>query len=258
MCGEGLAADHRSCLVVDKQANRRRTGDMRRRVRQGQLWPTLVARFRRDSPVRRSQSTQQIGAAMAEGVTRVAERRGTIRTVVLALLAGLFVALLAALPAYAEFTPGGGVSARVDPRTGFPSMVRGRLRRAKGQALRRQPTVPRRRYRPNRTRPASLTVDANPGRPGLQPNMPDEAFYAVSRAETELDAGGRIRWRGVLEGAYGSPKLLGPGARSPSPACRSTGSNIDLAAHPPGAKVRDPIREPDGTGERGRYARAGP
>jgi len=33
-------------------------------------------------------------------------------------------------------------------------------------------------------------------------NFPEEAFYAVARGETALDAGGRIRWRAVLEGAF--------------------------------------------------------
>src|SRR3712207_7133697 len=56
--------------------------------------------------------------------------------------------------------------------------------------------------RPNRNRPADPTVDANPNRAGLQPNMPDEAFFAAAEAETELNEGGRIRWRAVLEGAY--------------------------------------------------------
>ena len=33
-------------------------------------------------------------------------------------------------------------------------------------------------------------------------NLPDEAFYAVARAEATLTGGGRIRWRAVLEGAF--------------------------------------------------------
>ena len=169
---------------------------------------------------------------MAESVTRAAERRGTIGTVILALLAGLFVALLAALPAYAELT---GVSPRLD-RTGFPAWyeddtgVRVRLCVDNRLCLGGD-------TRPNRARPASPTVDANPRRPGLQPNMPDEAFYAVARAETDLDQGGRIRWRGVLEGAYSSPTPRA-GREITFTRVQATGSDINLAAYPAGTELR--------------------
>ncbi len=183
---------------------------------------------------------------MAEGVTRVAERRGTIRTVVLALLAGLFVALLAALPAYAVLTPGGGVSAERDPRTGFPRWyednsapgIRVKLCVDNRLCLGGDP-------RPNRTRPASLTVDANPRRPGLQPNMPDEAFYAVSRAETEIDAGGRIRWRGVLEGAFAN-EVPRPRQQITFTRTQVDGSNLDPDAHPQGLRFLTPYGNLEG------------
>ncbi|MDQ3637905.1 MAG: hypothetical protein M3426_07910 [Actinomycetota bacterium] len=171
-----------------------------------------------------------------------------------ALLAGVLAALLAALPAYAELA---GVAPRVD-RTGFPAWYQD------DTGARVNLCVDNRLClggdtRPNRSRPASPTVDANPRRPGLQPNMPDEAFYPIARAETELDQGGRIRWRGVLEGAFSSP-VPRDGRQITFTRVQVTGSDINLAAYPAGTEFRfvTPYGEMtatvngDGTLERGR------
>lgn len=149
-----------------------------------------------------------------------------------ALLAGVLAALLAALPAYAQLT---GVAPRVD-RTGFPAWYQD------DTGARVNLCVDNRLClggdtRPNRNRPASPTVDANPRRPGLQPNMPDEAFYAIARAETELNDGGRIRWRGVLEGAFATA-IPRAGAQITFTRVQVTGSNINLAAYPAGTEFR--------------------
>ena len=153
-----------------------------------------------------------------------------------ALLAGVLAALLAALPAYAQLT---GVAPRVD-RTGFPAWYQD------DTGARVNLCVDNRLClggdtRPNRNRPASPTVDANPRRPGIQPNMPDEAFYAIARAETELNDGGRIRWRGVLEGAFAT-------------AIPRAGAQITFTR----VQVRDPVRGDDRHGQRRRDVGEGP
>jgi len=136
-------------------------------------------------------------------------------------LAGL-LAVLVALPAYAQLT---SVAQRLD-RTQFPAWYQD------DTGVRVNLCVDDRLClggdtRPNRNRPADPTVDANPNRRGLQPNMPDEAFFAAAEAETELNAGGRIRWRGVLEGAYAA--RVG-GQEITFTRVQVTGSNINLPA----------------------------
>jgi hypothetical protein len=59
-------------------------------------------------------------------------------------------------------------------------------------------------------------------------NLPDEAFYAVARAETELNVGGRIRWRAVLEGAFANDAVV-PGDQITFTRVQVTGSKIKLA-----------------------------
>ena len=136
-------------------------------------------------------------------------------------LAGL-LAVLVALPAYAQLT---SVAQRQD-RTGFPAWYQD------DTGVRVNLCVDDRLClggdtRPNRNRPADPTVDANPNRRGLQPNMPDEAFYAAAEADTTLNAGGRIRWRAVLEGAYAN--AVG-GQEITFTRIQVTGSNINLPA----------------------------
>ncbi|HEX2728590.1 MAG TPA: hypothetical protein VHM16_02480, partial [Rubrobacteraceae bacterium] len=141
-----------------------------------------------------------------------------ITMLLISLAAGLLVALLAALPAYAELTR---VSPRVD-RTGFPSWyqdntgVRVKLCVDSPLCLRGDP-------RPDRTKPATIA----------NRNLPDEAFYAAARAETDLDDGGKIRWRAVLEGAFSSPTVR-PNRQITFTRTQVTGSNINLAAYPVG------------------------
>lgn len=154
-------------------------------------------------------------------------RRGLWAVVV---LTGL-LSLLVVLPAHAELT---GVAPRVD-RTGYPAWYED------ATGARVNLCVDNRLClggdtRPNRNRPAGPTVDANPRRPGLQPNMPDEAFYAIARAETELDEGGRIRWRGVLEGAFSSA-VPRAGRQITFTRVQVTGSDVNLAAYPAGTEL---------------------
>ena len=165
---------------------------------------------------------------MVRDERRRAGRRGS-RALVVVLVTGL-LSVLAAWPAYAELA---GVSPTVS-RTGYPSWYQDET------GVRVNICIDHRLClggdtRPNRNRPADPTVDANPRRPGLQPNMPDEAFFAIARAETELDGGGRIRWRGVLEGAFSSPTPRA-GRQITFTRVQVTGSNIDPAAYPEGTE----------------------
>lgn len=168
-----------------------------------------------------------------------------------AMLTGFLAALIMALPAYAVLTPGGGVSADRDARTGFPRWyedgsvpddstpgIRVKLCVDNALCLGGDP-------RPNRSKPASLTVDANPRKAGLQPNMPDEAFYAVSRAETVIDDGGRIRWRAVLEGAFSSASPR-PNRQITFTRTQVTGDNLDPDAHPQGLRFLTPYGNLEG------------
>src|SRR5215210_1345115 len=147
---------------------------------------------------------------------------------------GLRVAMvvLVGLPAYAQLTD---VAPRVD-RTGFPRWYQDNT------GVKVNLCVDARLclggdVRPNPNKPASPTVDANPKKPGLQPNMPDEAFYTVARAETELDDGGRIRWRAVLEGAFGGTGAVKAGKQVTFTRVQVTGSNIDPTAYPEGTDL---------------------
>lgn len=168
---------------------------------------------------------------MVRDERRRVDGRRSLRALVVVLVAGA-ISLLAVWPAYAELA---GVSAGVD-RTGFPRWYED------ADGTRVDLCVDNRLClggdtRPNRNRPADPTVDANPNRRGLQPNMPDEAFYAVARAETELDEGGRIRWRGVLEGAFSSAQPRA-GRQITFTRVQVTGSDINPAAYPEGTNLR--------------------
>ncbi|HKH13013.1 MAG TPA: hypothetical protein VKA73_17870 [Rubrobacter sp.] len=139
------------------------------------------------------------------------------------LVAGL-VSLMVGLPAYAQLTD---VAPRQD-RTGFPAWYQD------DAEVRVNLCVDNRLClggdtRPNRNKPADPTVDANPKKAGLQPNMPEEAFYAAAETDTTLDAGGRIRWRAVLEGAYSSAQPRA-GREITFTRIQVTGSNINLPA----------------------------
>jgi hypothetical protein len=64
-------------------------------------------------------------------------------------------------------------------------------------------------------------------------NLPDEAFYAVARAETELKGGGRIRWRAVLEGAFANDAVVN-GDQITFARVQVTGSKINTSVYPVG------------------------
>lgn len=155
-------------------------------------------------------------------------------------LAGLLVVLVA-VPARAELS---AVSPGTD-RTGYPSWYQDDTGRRVNLCVDNRLCLGG-DTRPNRNKPASPTVDANPNRAGLQPNMPDEAFFAAAEAETELDAGGRIRWRGVLEGAYSSAQPRA-GREITFTRMQVTGSNIDPGDFPQGLTFVTPYGEMTGT-----------
>ena len=130
------------------------------------------------------------------------------------LLAGL-LALLTALPAQAVLSAVGPV----DPATGFPSYYED----ANGVQLK-------------------LCVDSDfclGGNPLPDPeapasvasgNFPDEAFYHVTRAETDLNSGGRIRWRAVLEGAFANEVVV-DGDQVTFTRVQVTGSKINTSIY---------------------------
>jgi hypothetical protein len=64
-------------------------------------------------------------------------------------------------------------------------------------------------------------------------NLPDEAFYSVTRAETDLNGGGRIRWRAVLEGAFANGAVV-DGDQMTFARVQVTGSKINLSVYPVG------------------------
>jgi hypothetical protein len=169
-------------------------------------------------------------AMVGHGKGRSGRRKG-LRVLVVLLVTGL-VSALAVWPAYAQLT---GVSPGVN-RTGYPAWYED------DTGVRVNICIDNRLClggdtRPNRNRPADPRVDANPRRAGLQPNMPDEAFFAIARAETDLNRGGRIRWRGVLEGAYSSAAPRA-GREITFTRTQVTGSNINPAAYPEGTELR--------------------
>jgi hypothetical protein len=65
------------------------------------------------------------------------------------------------------------------------------------------------------------------------PNFPDEAFYAVARAETALTGGGRIRWRAVLEGAFANGDVA-DGDQMTFTRVQVVGDKINLGVYPVG------------------------
>jgi hypothetical protein len=65
----------------------------------------------------------------------------------------------------------------------------------------------------------------------LETNFPDEAFYAVARAETALTGGGRIRWRAVLEGAFAN-EVPAQGDQMVFTRVQVTGDKINLGVYP--------------------------
>jgi hypothetical protein len=60
----------------------------------------------------------------------------------------------------------------------------------------------------------------------LPDNFPDESFYAVARGETALNAGGRIRWRAVLEAAFANDAAI-DGDQMTFTRVQVTGDKID-------------------------------
>jgi len=118
-----------------------------------------------------------------------------------------------------------GVSAGVDPATGFPSYYQDasgiRLKLCVdsdfclgGNSL------------PDPDAPASVATG----------NLPDEAFYAVARAETDLVGGGRIRWRAVLEGAFANGAVV-DGDQMTFTRVQVTGSKINTGVYPVGTPL---------------------
>jgi hypothetical protein len=64
-------------------------------------------------------------------------------------------------------------------------------------------------------------------------NLPDEAFYSVTRAETALTGGGRIRWRAVLEGAFANDEVV-DGDQMTFTRVQITGDKINTSVYPVG------------------------
>ena len=162
---------------------------------------------------------------MAEGVTRVAERRGRTTTVVLALLAGLFVALLTALPAYAELA--GGVSAEGGPHR-LPRLVRGRSAPAYGSSS------------------ASITDCASEAIPG--PTAPGRRLspWTLTRDGRGCSPTCPTRLSSRLPGRRPSSTLA---AGSGGAGC----SKVPSAARPPG-RARDHLHPRAGDGQQHRSA----
>jgi hypothetical protein len=125
-----------------------------------------------------------------------AHRTRARRTPMILGAAGAAVALTlaAAPPAVAQLTAPGTTKPDVgapDVNTGFPSYYAD----ADGTKVKLcvdSPNCLGGDPRPNPLAAASVATG----------NLPDEAFYAVARAEATLTLGGRIRWRAVLEGAF--------------------------------------------------------
>jgi hypothetical protein len=151
--------------------------------------------------------------------------RGLLLLAVVALLV-----VAAAVPAYAQLTavstqdpnaPNGGI----DPDTGFPIWYQDnngtklKLCVDSDMCLGGDP-------RPDPTQPASVATG----------NLPDEAFYAVARAETTLNGGGRIRWRAVLEGAFANEAVI-DGDQVTFTRVQVTGSKIPLSIYPAGTTL---------------------
>jgi hypothetical protein len=143
--------------------------------------------------------------------------RGLLLLAVIALLV-----VAAAVPAYAQLT---AVSPGVDPDTGFPNWYQDnngtKLKFCvdSDMCLGGDP-------RPDPTQPASVATG----------NLPDEAFYAVARAETTLNGGGRIRWRAVLEGAFANEAVI-DGDQVTFTRVQVTGSKIPLSIYPAGTTL---------------------
>jgi hypothetical protein len=135
---------------------------------------------------------------------------------VTSLVVGMVIALLAALPAYASLLPGGGVAPNTDA-TGFPAWYRDnggvkvRICVDSVNCLGGNPV-------PNRKLPATI-------RNG---NLPDEAFFAAAEADTTLAQGGRIRWRAVLEGAFGGNGAVKAGRQITFTRMQVVGDNIGV------------------------------
>ena len=136
------------------------------------------------------------------------------------LLAGL-LALLTALPAEAVLSAVGPVD-----ETGFPSYyqdangVQLKLCVDSDFCLGGNPL-------PDPEAPASVATG----------NFPDEAFYHVTRAETDLNSGGRIRWRAVLEGAFANEAVV-DGDQMTFARVQVTGAKVNLSAYPAGTQFR--------------------
>ena len=153
----------------------------------------------------------------------VKEGHGRTTMLLTALLAGFVIALLAALPAYAELS---AVAPNTDA-TGYPAWYRDangvklKLCVDNANCLGGDP-------RPDRTRPATIANG----------NLQDEGFYSAAETDTELNdvdgdgQGGLIRWRGVLEGAFGGTGVVKAGKQITFTRTQVVGSNIDLDDYP--------------------------
>lgn len=150
---------------------------------------------------------------------------GHSRTTMLlmALLAGFIIALLAALPAYAELS---AVAPRTDA-TGYPAWYRD-VNGVKLKLCVDSPNCLGGDPRPNRTKPATIKNG----------NLLDEAFYSVVDGDTELNdidgdgEGGRIKWRAALEGAFGGTGVVKDGRQVVFTRVQVVGSKIDPDDYP--------------------------
>lgn len=159
---------------------------------------------------------------------RPKEGSGRITMLLTALLAGLLIALMAAIPAYAELA---AVSKKADgtvrtDATGYPAWYRD----ANGaDSVRLKVCVDNANClggdpRPDRTQPATIANG----------NLQDEAFYSAAETDTTLENGGKIKWRGVLEAAFGGTGVVRDGRQVVFTRTQVVGSNIDPVAYPEG------------------------
>jgi hypothetical protein len=161
--------------------------------------------------------------------------RGLLLLAVIALLV-----VAAAVPAYAQLT---AVSPGVDPDTGYPSWYEDNNGTRLQLCLTADECLGGNNLIDEATGEPILDNDGqpcDPNKPDVATGcLPEEAFYAVARAETSLNntnGRARIRWRAVLEGAFAN-EAVQDGDQIVFTRVQVTGSKIPLNVYPAGTNL---------------------
>jgi hypothetical protein len=146
--------------------------------------------------------------------------RGGLRSPLVATAAAALAAVTVATAPQAQATLSG--IGPVDQVTGYPSYYTDASGRSVVYCI-TDPLCVGGDTRPDSSQLASVATG----------NLPDEAFYAFAEAEVNLNGGGRLRWRAVLEGAWLSEEVI-DGDQMTFTRIQFSGSKIPLSRYPAG------------------------